>query len=92
MTKLTHRAKQAVEVLLAGGKFRKALETDRYTRREQFITRLYDAAGQVIRGVGVKTKMELEELGLIRYQHPHDARCSAWPEEWIIANVAGLTD
>lgn len=89
--KLSNRAIQALEVLRAGGKFRKALETQRFpVRREVFETRLLDSSGRVVAGVGVKTRMEMEEHGLIRYQHPHDARSSAWPEEWIINEPAAM--
>lgn len=82
--KLSARATHALEVLRAGGKFRKALETDRFTRREQFQTRLLEAGGHVVSGIGFATRVELEAAGLICYQHPHDARCSAWPEEWVL--------
>lgn len=83
--KLSARAQRALTVLEGGGKFRKALETDPYTRREQFETRLLDSGGKRISGIGFATKAELEKASLIRYHHPHDARCSAWPEEWVIA-------
>jgi len=84
---LSARAQRALEVLQDGGKFRKALETG-YRGREQFQTRLYYANGGRVAGIGIKAKFELEAAGMLRYQHPHDARSSAWPEEWIAAPVA----
>lgn len=82
--KLSSRAVRALEVLQAGGKFRYALETDRYTRRDQFRMRLIGADGRLVAGIGYQAKVELEQAGRLQYQHPHDARGSAWPQEWVL--------
>ncbi len=81
-TKLSARASRALEILENGGKFRYQLENG-YHGREQFQMRLRDACGEVVKGIGFKAKCELEDAGLIVYQHPHDARSSVWPQEWI---------
>jgi hypothetical protein len=81
---LSVRAQKALEVLRAGGKFRYALESG-FRGREQFKMRLRGPRGEVIGGIGYQTKVELEAVGLIVYQHPHDARSSAWPQEWVLA-------
>ena len=64
--KLTNRENQAFEILKTGGYFRHALETDRYTHREQFQTRLRNSHHQVIKGVGFATQTKFETLGLLR--------------------------
>lgn len=81
---LSARGNRALAILRDGGKFRKQLESG-YRGREQFQMRLYYSDGVRVAGIGFATKFELEEAGLLRYQHPHDARSSAWPEEWIAA-------
>ena len=80
---LSARAQRALEVLRAGGKFRYALESG-YRGREQFRMRLRGPRGEVVPGIGYQAKVELEAAGLIQYQHPHDARSSAWPQEWVL--------
>lgn len=84
MAKLSSRATKALDVLQAGGKFRYALETDRYTGRDKFRMRLLDANSRVVAGVGYQAKVELEQAGQLQYRHPHDARSSAWPQEWVL--------
>ena len=83
MTKLSKRANDAIEIMKQGGYFRKALETNRYTMREQFETRLYDANRNRIRGIGIKTKFELEDAGMLKRRDCLSS--STWPEEWILA-------
>lgn len=80
---LSKRAAKALEVLEAGGKFRKALETQ-FRGGEKFEMRLKDAQGQVVKGIGYQTFYELIDAGKLTYVHPHDARSSAWPQEWIL--------
>jgi hypothetical protein len=84
---LSGRAAKALEVLRAGGKFRYALESG-YGGREQFKMRLLGANLRRVPGVGYAAKVELEQAGLIAYQHPHDARSSAWPQEWVAKEAA----
>jgi hypothetical protein len=83
MEKLSARAEQALKVLEAGGKFRKALETQ-YRGGEKFVTRLRDAQGQIVKGVGYQTFQELITAGKLAYQRPYDAVGSAWPQEWVL--------
>lgn len=83
-TKLSARAQKALDVLRAGGKIRKALETDPYTRREQFQIRLIDCNGKRVPGFGFKTFYELEDNRAIQYHHPYDSVSSVWPQEWIL--------
>jgi hypothetical protein len=88
MEKLSARAEQALKVLEAGGKFRKALETQ-YRGGEKFVTRLRDAKGQIVKGVGYQTFQELIAARKLAYVHPDDARSSVWPQEWVLC-VDGL--
>jgi len=65
MATYSKRAQKAIEVLRAGGYFRKALESvhvSKYIVREQFVTRLRDSNGNVVKGFGFKTKLELESV------------------------------
>lgn len=80
---LSKRAEQALEVLKAGGKFRKALETQ-YRGGEKFAMHLYDAGGKVVKGFGFQTFYELIDAKKLTYVHPYDARSSAWPQEWFL--------
>lgn len=86
--KLSSRAVAALEILRAGGKFRKQLETV-YGGREQFKMRLIDSRGARVSGVGFKTFYELQDAGLLLSRRAHDARSSAWPEEWVAAQNIG---
>jgi hypothetical protein len=45
------------------------LETNRYTRREQFKARLKTASNGTVRGIGVNTMYELRDAGLIVPYH-----------------------
>ena len=74
----------AMEVLKNGGYFRKALETDSYTHREMFHTRLRDASGHVVRGIGFQTFVKLES----KLQSRECAVSSSWPQEWVLTPVA----
>lgn len=80
---LSSRAQQAVEVLKAGGKFRKALETQ-YRGGEKFQMRLRDAQGRVVKGFGFQTFYELVDARLLAYVHAHDSVSSVWPQEWVL--------
>lgn len=62
MPKLSKRAQQALDLLADGGRMVERLERNSYTGREQFHTR-FVIGGQVVRGLGVKTKFELQDAG-----------------------------
>jgi len=72
------KTQTAMEVLTAGGYFRKQLERDGYTGREQFHTRLRDAQGHVVKGIGFRTFVKLEPS--LRYRECLSSSC--WPQEW----------
>ena len=76
---MVNRTQQAIEVLSAGGFFRKALETQ-YRGGEKFAYRLHDATGAIIKGVGFVTFTELESQLMTR----DCARSSVWPTEWVL--------
>lgn len=77
---MTKREATAVEVLKAGGFFRKALE--RTYMGEKFVTRLRTATGGVVKGVGFATFAKFEEEGkLIRREC---APTSAWGREYVL--------
>jgi hypothetical protein len=76
------KEKLAMEVLQAGGYFRKQLERQ-YHGREQFQYRLREANGAVVKGVGFQTWRVLHEAGLLAYK-PCE-KSSVWPEEWKLA-------
>jgi hypothetical protein len=80
---LSSRAQKALEVLKAGGKFRKALETQ-FKGGEKFAMRLRDAQGQIVKGVGFQTFYELVDAGTLSFQRAHDSVSSAWPQEWVL--------
>lgn len=80
---LSKRAEKALEILKAGGKFRKALETE-FRGGEKFHMRLRDENGQVVKGIGFQTFYELIDAGKLSYQHPYNSKSSAWPQEWIL--------
>jgi hypothetical protein len=61
--KLSARAANALNVLADGGSFRYGLETNSYTRREQFQWRLKAANGCTVRGIGGAAYRELAKAG-----------------------------
>ena len=63
--KLSRRAQQALEILANGGHMVHRLERNSYTGREQFHTRfcLNHAWGSAVKGLGFKTRCELEDAG-----------------------------
>lgn len=63
MPKLSTRAANALNVLADGGSFRYGLETNSYTRREQFQWRLKAANGFTVSGIGGATYRELVKAG-----------------------------
>lgn len=63
MPKLSKRASGALDVLADGGSFRYGLETNSYTRREQFQWRLKTASGNTVRGIGGAAYHELVAAG-----------------------------
>lgn len=73
MTKL----ETARQVLTQGGYFRKALERN-YHGGETFVTRLRNANGQVVRGIGFQTFVKLENE--LAYRECPSG--STWPSEW----------
>ena len=72
----------ALEVLSAGGYFRKQLERQ-YHGREQFQYRLREASGAIVKGVGFQTWYALDQAGLLQWRQCE--RSTVWPEEWILA-------
>lgn len=72
---------KALEVLAAGGYFRKQLETQ-YRGGEKFVTRLRYASGTIVKGVGIKTFFELESAGKLQWREC--ASSSVWPSEWVL--------
>lgn len=63
LPKLSKRAQQALELFANGGMLGEILERNSYTGREQFQTRFFTANHGQVRGLGVKTKFELENAG-----------------------------
>jgi hypothetical protein len=80
---LSSRGQKALEILKAGGKFRKALETQ-FKGGEKFAMRLRDAQGQIVKGIGFQTFYELVDAKVLSYHRPHDSVSSAWPQEWVL--------
>jgi len=78
---MSARTEKALEVLEAGGYFRKALETQ-YKGGEKFMMRLRDSTGAVVKGVGFQTFFELKDLGKLQYREC--VRSSAYPEEYVL--------
>ncbi|QRM34801.1 hypothetical protein [Microvirga sp. VF16] len=62
---LSTLARKALDVLKEGGEFRYALETSRFTKREQFKTHLKTATQGTVRGIGFATMDELRREGII---------------------------
>ena len=87
---LSARARRALAVLRAGGFFRHALETNSYTRREQFQTRLYGSDRKIVRGVGIKTRFELEDAGLLTTRPCPSS--STWPTEYVVRDNQPTTE
>lgn len=79
------RTDTAIQTLVAGGYFRKQLETQ-WKGGEKFVTRLRDRAGHVVKGVGIKTFFELQDAG--KLQHRDCASSSVWPQEWAWSDRA----
>lgn len=59
---LSRRAEKALAILDDGGKFVERLERNTYTGREQFRTRLLNASGSIVRGIGSATRHELNGI------------------------------
>lgn len=66
---------KALEVLMAGGYFRHALESN-FRGHEKFVTRLYTSTGSVVPGVGYATRKELAPV-----LQSQSFRSSVWPTE-----------
>lgn len=77
--KLSARGMRAHAVLQSGGYFRKQLESQ-YRGGEKFETRLHDASGQVVPGIGYKTWAELSDAGLLNSRPV--PRSTVWRSEW----------
>lgn len=77
--KLSAKAAQVVEICKAGGFARYALETG-YGGRVQFATRVYDANGSVVKGLGYKAVHDAIALGLIKSRPC--PKSTTWPQEW----------
>lgn len=74
LPKLSRRAHDALEVLSNGGEIVHRLERNSYTGREQFQTRFCasSAWGSVVKGLGFKTRCELEDAGF-RFRVAHSS-------------------
>lgn len=79
LPKLSARGLRAHSVLQSGGYFRKQLESQ-YRGGEKFETRLHDASGQVVPGIGYKTWAELSDAGLLNSRPV--PRSTVWRSEW----------
>ncbi len=77
--KLSKRAEQALEILANGGEMVHRLERNGYTGREQFQTRFCasKASGSVVKGLGFKTRCELEDAGF-RFKPVHFTSVSTY--------------
>lgn len=62
---MNKRTEQALIILSQGGQFRYALERT-YLGPEKFRTRLIDARGQTVKGVGFATLEALKDSGKVR--------------------------
>lgn len=80
--KLSAKALQVVEICKAGGYVRYALENV-WGGREQFVTRVYDAAGFVVKGLGYKAAHDAIAKGLLKSRPC--PKSTLWPQEWVIA-------
>lgn len=80
---LSPRAEKAWSILEEGGYFRHALESNHFTGREQFKTRLYNKDRQVVKNIGIKTRFELEDAGLLQTRPCPTS--STWPSEYVAA-------
>lgn len=83
---MTGRAKRALEVLRAGGFFRRALE--RGWHGEKFAVRLYSSAGRRVEGVGHAAHRELADAGMLTTRPC--PRSSTWPTEWVLWEFTDL--
>lgn len=81
---LSARAEKAWSILEEGGYFRHALETNSYTGREQFRTRLYNKDRRLVKNIGIKTRFELEDAGLLKIRETPPS--STWPTEYVKAS------
>jgi hypothetical protein len=62
---LSSMTRKALEVLKEGGEFRYALETNSFTKREQFKARLKTTGQRTVRGIGFATMDEFRRKGMI---------------------------
>ena len=85
MTKLSTKAQKVLGFLARGGYFSHKLETNSYTRRDQFQTRLYSADGYVLKGYGFVVCEELKDAGAIGYIET--AESSVWETRYVITNA-----
>jgi hypothetical protein len=73
------KATKALDILKAGGYWRKQLETQ-WRGGEKFVTRLRDANGRIVPGFGIKTFFEHQDAGVIQSRDCPSS--SVWPQEW----------
>jgi len=88
---LSKRAARVVEICKAGGYARHMLETDPYTRREQFAVRVFDASGNVVKRLGYKAVFEAVEAGAIVRDWGHlygSAACRIFKHPDVLAAEA----
>lgn len=83
---ISTRTQKALKVLEEGGFFRNALETNSYTRREQFQTRLYNKDRKVVKGFGFKAHLELEQAGMLIIRDTPSG--STWRTEYVLRDKA----
>lgn len=65
LPKLSNRAQKALDILADGGCFHHVLETNSYTRRDQFQYRLTGPNGGRIAGIGLSAFYELDKAGFL---------------------------
>ena len=76
LPKLSKRAQKALDILMNGGQIVHRLERNSYTGREQFETR-FMLSGSPVRGLGFKTRCELEDAGF-RFKQVHSTTVSTY--------------
>lgn len=68
VSKISARARKALEVLKNGGRYVRRLERDKYTGREQFVYRLLKD-GKPVKGFGLATFYEIKDEFLAMCDH-----------------------
>jgi hypothetical protein len=64
------KVEKALSVLLNGGYFREMLEKNSYTKREVFVSRLFDKDNRVVKGIGTATFLDMKNDLIRDYSCP----------------------